>query len=282
MNLFTIIFQFILTIPLTIILSYFQKKDSKRINSILIPTIYIIIVSAICPIVRENVFLIVIFEILIRNFYITNISNNSQNLTDFSSIIDTLISICLSFFTYNYFLKDLDNILPTAEEIKPFLWFLIIVYILYLYKISNKEKNVKITLKAQKNKTQKNIIQYAKYKNIYSNIVKSKSDLVNNITYAIMIYEDYRKPKAIRKINDYIASFTRKEIKRGIMQIPSYERYTDEESISISIRNFEKILKNTKLNEESQIKKVLSNYSEIEQQDILNIYQDIVNFNQKG
>ena len=68
MTLTTIILQILLTIPLTILLNHFQNHENNKINKIIIPSIYIIIISALVPTVKENIFLIVIFEIFIRNF----------------------------------------------------------------------------------------------------------------------------------------------------------------------------------------------------------------------
>ena len=139
MALSTLIFQIFLAIPLTIILGYFQNKEKRRLNQILLPTIYIIIISALIPIVKENVFLIVIFEIFIRNFYLTTITNQNYKISNLTFILESFISISLSLFTYNYFINKVESVIPNPEDIKPFIWFLIILYIFSLYKISNKE-----------------------------------------------------------------------------------------------------------------------------------------------
>ena len=105
MTLTTIILQILLTIPLTIILNYFKKEENRRINQLIIPSLYIIIISALIPSVKENIFLIVVFEIFIRNFYITNIVNGNNEISTFTYIIESIISIAISLFTYNYFIS---------------------------------------------------------------------------------------------------------------------------------------------------------------------------------
>ena len=65
------------------------------------------------------------------------------------------------------------------------------------------------------------------------------------------------------------------------MQIPSYERLSDEASIKVVVDSFEKQLKNTKLKEEEKLNKLLSNYKTEEQQDIIAIYNEIVEFSKK-
>ena len=281
MTLITIILQILLTIPLTIILNHFQKEENRRINQLLIPSLYIIIISALIPSIKENIFLIVVFEIFIRNFYITNVVNSNAEISNTTYILESIVSIALSLFTYNYFIGQVDTVIPNSEDIKGFIWFLIILYATYLYNLSTKNKVKEEKIKDTKRKKEKTIMQYAKFKNLYSPLVKSKNELINNLTYAIMIFEDYRTPKIYRNINTYIGAVTKKETKYGIMQIPSYERISDEESIKHVISDFEKQLKNTKLKEEDQLQKLLSNYKKSEQQEIISIYNEILEFSKK-
>lgn len=281
MNLMTLILQIILTIPLTILLNYFSTKENRRLNQLLIPSIYIVIISALLPIVKENIFLIVVFEIFIRNFYITNITNRDNEISNTMFIFESILSIALSLFTYNYFIGAVDSVIPNPEDIKPFVWFLIILYISSLYKISTKDKTKTAKAKSIVRKKEHIIMQYAKYKNIYSSIVKSKNQTINNLVYAIMIYNNYKTPAFYRNINAYIGAITKKETAYGIMQIKSYNRVSDEESIKMTIAEFEKSLKNTKLNESSQIEKLLKDYKIEEQKEILSIYENIVEFSKK-
>lgn len=281
MTLLTILIQIILTIPLTILLNYYQKEQQRKINQILIPTIYTIIVSALIPSVKENVFLIVIFEIFIRNFYITNIVNKPANSKPLTSIIENIISVGLSIFTYNYFISKVDSVIPNPEEIKGFIWFLIMLYVVYLYSLktkNNKELEQKENIKL---KSEQIIMQYAKLKNKYSSIVKAKNQLINNTIYSIMIFEEFRTPRIYRNINSTLSTILRKETKHGIMQIASVDRISDEESISITLTDFEKSLKNTKLKESEKLDKLLTKYTNEEKESIKNIYKEIVEFCKK-
>lgn len=281
MTLSTIIIQVLLTIPLTILLNYFNNKENRRLNQILIPSIYIILISALLPSIKENIFLIVIFEIFIRNFYVTNITNRQVETSVFTFIIESILSIALSLFTYNYFINQVATVIPNPEEIKGFIWFLIILYIANLYKVNSQNKVVKEKTQNIKRKKEKTIMQYAKFKNMYSQIVNSSEDMINNLTYATMIYEDYKTPKFYRNINSYIGAVTKKETKYGIMQIPSYTRLSDEESIRRVIENFESKKKESKLKDNELLSELLNNYSEDSKKDILSIYNEILEFTQK-
>ena len=99
MNLGTLLIQILLTVPLTIILNFFKSKENRRINQILIPSVYIIVIAALVPYVKENIFLIVIFELFIRNFYITNIVNQEKEISSTTCIREGLISSALSLVT---------------------------------------------------------------------------------------------------------------------------------------------------------------------------------------
>ncbi len=281
MNLTTLLLQIVLTIPLTIILNYFKKKENRRINELLIPSIYIIVVAALLPVVKTNIFLIVIFEIFIRNFYVTNVVNQDKEISNAMFIIESIISIALSLFTYNYFISKVDTVIPDPETIKPFIWFLIIIFVAYLFKISTKDRVIKESKNQKKYKKEQIIIKYAKYKNMYSNIVKSKNTNINNLVYALMIHNDNHNPKITRTFKEYLGLVTKKETPYSIMQIPSFNKIKDEEGIELTITNFEKKLKNTKLNETSQIDKLLETYEPSEKEDILAYYEIIKEFQNK-
>lgn len=279
MDLLTLIIQIILTIPLTIMLNILENKENRSINYILIPSIYIIILSALFPTIKNNIFLIVVFEIFIRNFYITSVISKENKISNTVFIIESVVSIALSLFTYNYFINQVDTVIPNPSDIKPLLWFLIILYISHLYNELTKERKISLKNKDLKIKKEQIIVQYAKFKNQYAKFIKSKNNNINNLIYSIMIYNEYTKPKIYRNIISYIGAITKRETEYGIMRIKSYSHLTDEESIKLTISNFEKILKNTKLKEQDQINKILNNYNIKEQDQIKEIYKEIIEFN---
>ena len=281
MTLITLIAQILLTIPLTIILKYINKKENNLINRLIIPTVYIIIVSALIPKVSNNIYLIVVFEIFIRNFYVTNISGEETTTSKTSFLIESLLSVILSIFTYSYFISKVDTVIPNPEDIKGFIWFLIIIYLVSLYKISTKDKQAMSEIKKKTLKSEKVIMQYAKFKNLYYDIIKSKNNVINNLTYAIMINEEYKNPSTYRKVKENFNAILRKEYSYGIMQEKSVYHISDRESIINAINRFEKLLKNNNLKEKEQVEKILNNYADEDKTNIMNIYTIITDFNKK-
>lgn len=281
MSLITLISQIVLTVPLTIILNFFKNKEHRMINHLLIPSIYIVIISALIPSVSSNIFLIVVFEIFIRNFYVTNIVNQENDISKGAFLIECILTIGLSLFTYNYFISKVNTVIPDPEEIKGFIWFLIILYIAGLYNMTTKDKAFKAKAKKKTLKNEKVIMQYARFKNLYFDSIRSKSEVINNLVYAIMINEEYKNPTTYRKLKENVNAILRREYTYGIMQEKSPYRVSDRVSIDNAVKNFEKTLKNTILKEKEQLDKLLTSYNEEDKTNILNIYNIIVEFNKK-
>lgn len=278
MTLTTLIIQILLTLPLTFIINTLSKKDNNTIHRIIVPTVYTIILAALIPSIKENIFLIVIFELFIRNFYISNFSNKANNITKF--LIEALLSVALCLFTYNQFISKIDNVLPTPESIKPFLWFLMIVYIYTLCKPQINKVNQMIPEKRTVDK-ENTIMLFAKYKNKYHKVIKTKNILITNLVYSIMIYNGITKPTALRKATELKGIITTKPVPYGIMQVTSKIKITDEESIGIVVSNFEKQIKDSKLKENDKVDKLLSEYNNESKQEIKEIYNEITEFLKK-
>ena len=117
------------------------------------------------------------------------------------------------------------------------------------------------------------------YKNKYSSIINSKTNTVNNLTYAIMIYESLNTPVFNRKIEEYIGAVSKTETKYGIMRIKSYNHLTDEESIKIVLEKLEQDYKSLK--DKKALNTIINSYNDIEKEDILTIYNQIVEFSKK-
>ena len=278
MTLTTLLTQLALTIPLTLIIGSINKKENGTLNKIIFPSIYIIIIAALLPSVKENIFLIVVFEIFIRNFYVTNFTSRAQQTIKF--ILESLASVAISLFTYNSFISKTSTVLPTPESIKPFLWFLIIIY---LYNLSKQEINKlnKIIPNKKEITTENIIMQYAKNKNKYHNLINSNNKTINNLVYSIIIYNSVNKPFINRKINELSSNFRNEYIQFGIMQYPSKEKITNEESILLSIKDYENKVKGNKITEQKTLDILLENYQDTDKEQILEIYKEINEFNKK-
>ena len=282
MSINTLIIYIISSFVLSIILTKLEKKKQDNIfDYIIISNIYIIIVSGIFKFYRltannDNIFLIILFLVIGNILYLTLIKertilkNNNYNLKKY---IITLIS---SYFINILIINKIDNIFPSIENIRLIIWLLIIGYILIYIK-----KNIEIKVPTNNNLSfyqdkEYVVMQYAKYKNKYNNLVTSKYEEINLLLYSIMIYENYNKPELIRRLDIIKYKLFKEKIKFGIMQIEKNNPITDEESIDISKKKLERIYNTNK-----EIKDIIKKYYKKENEEIEIIYQLIKEFNKK-
>lgn len=274
MNILILFFDLLLTLPLSFIIIYSSQKGKKNIYNLLLPTIYIIIISAIWPQLKSNIFLIPIFELFIRNFYITNIKDEyNDNKKDF---IYSILSIIISTIIYNVFISKVNNVLPQPEEFKSLLWFLIIIFI-YLYFADRQTSSSPTYLKSLSNKKEYVVMQYAKFKTKYGKVVNSKNEKINLLTYAIMIHENYQHPVFYRNISSYLNHLLNKKNYYGIMQVSSPIPISDEESIKIVLDDLEKNLKKEDLTKKN-IEQYLKKENELRKNEIMTVYEYLQEF----
>ncbi len=277
--------HFVFTLPLFFITEYFNKKDISIIQKILIPVIYIIIVAGLFSEIKSNIYLIVVFEVILHSFYTNNIVNKNILLNKKEYYINSIVSIVLSIFIYDYFISKVDDILPVASEFRGLLWFLVIIFLYDLLKnnlVKVKSKNQNSSLDHQNEYV---VMMYAKMKNKYYKLIKSKEKLINRLTYAIMIYENYRIPFIYRKINNMKNRFIKGNKKYGIMQIESEYEIDDEKSIRLTMNMLDKDYSkmDKKLSDEKTIINLLKKkYGDEESINyVLSIYNRLLEFDNK-
>jgi len=282
MNLFNILIQLVFTVPLFCIIEYFNKKEISNIQKILIPVVYIIILCGFCTEIKSNIYLIVIFEFFLRNFYQNYVVNKDILVNKKEYFFNSLISIILSIFIYDYYISKVDNIFPLPSEFRSLLWFLIIIFIYVLFKnTGSKVTKVKKDSFIDR-KREYVVVMYAKFKSKYYRIVKSKNMVINRLVYSIMIYENYKNPCFYRKFGNLINRFVNKEYKYGIMQVESDKEIDDEKSIKLAITKLEKSY--SKLDKKMTEKDIVLNllrekYDNNDYiKDIVDIYDEITDF----
>jgi len=176
----------------------------------------------------------------------------------------------------------MDNIFPNTETTKLLIWLFIIGYTLLYIK-----KNIDIKIPTDNNISfyqdkEYIVMQYAKYKTKYNNLISSKNNYLNQLIYAIMIYENYNKPEIIRKTDILKYKLFHEENKFGIMQIEKKQPITDEESIDLVLKKLERIYNNNikeKIGELDTIKILIKKYYKKDIKEIVSIYQTISKFN---
>ena len=282
MKLSVIFIQLLLSLPLLGIMEYFNNKKISNIQKILIPVIYIVIVSGLCMDIKDNIYLIVIFQVVMHEFYINNVTGNNLLINKKEYLINSLVSVILSIFIYNYYISKVDSILPLPNEFRSILWFLIIIFIYCLLKEHLKVSSPN-NVSFIERKREYVIVMYAKLKNRYFKVIKSKKDLVNKLIYAMMIYENYTHPLISRKITVIKRKIFENTYHYGIMQVESNQEIDDEESIRRRMDEIEKIITKKSNKSKNDIRSILEEiYSDTNKiNNICDIYDEIISFENK-
>ena len=283
-----IIFMIYLSLSFILFVIENLKNNLKEITKkVIIPIIYIIILSGIFSglninNLNNNIFLIIVLEFIIRLYYENYILKKNITVIDEKSIIYYPVVIIISYIINKDLINKVASIFPTAEEMKLILWF-IIIYILI-----NKLKDFEIKdINNNKNNTliKKDyyITNYYKLKIKYNDILFIQLD--NELLLSIMVNENYNRPEYLRKIdnikNKYFSTLT----KQGIMQVESNKIIDDLESIKLSEKKIEKISKklDTKKIKKSELNtEIIKEYykNETDKQKItIEIYNEIMSFN---
>ena len=286
MDLLQIILYLGFAIILFFILNYFQKFEDKTPSiMIIIPVIYIILISGISFVDTSCIYLVILMEMFIRIYY-TKIILNQEELMNTNYYIQNYgLAIILAFIVTRCFIIKVDSIFPTASEWRMGIWFLII---LFLYKTLNGVVTFKLEKQEQLNfkmKEEMIIVRYAKLKNSYSHLIKSKNKDFNSLIYAIMIFKDYHRSNFLRSVDKIRFRFTGKTMKMGIMQVETNKEISDEDSIKMVIKDLNKIEKelstNKKIKKQDLYQELLREYGFNNIDDVFNIYKTIKDFDNK-
>lgn len=291
MNALMIATYFMFAIILFYILNYFDSNNKNRnIIHIILPAIYIIILSALIKSVDlENwnnfLFIVPIFELIIRLFYVKSILHQESLVNNNYYLKIYSLTILLSYFVNSIFITKVENVLPTAEEMRTGIWFLIIVFCYSIMK-----ENIKVDITKDKStfiekKQEYTVVSYARFKNLYKDIIETEHRELIPAIYAIMIYENYRRPLFFRKLDKLKFHLKPKTMKMGIMQVQSKKEIDDEKSIELVTKTLEKYLskqQSTKKISNDNIKDLIKTYyGKEDSRDIIDIYNKIIEFNKE-
>lgn len=228
MNLTIILIELLLAIFLFLLMNLKEIKNLNRIDNIIIPNIYLILVSSLLPKLKNYVILILFFYLTIDFIFVFLITKRGlfKNLKVYYQ--DRILVLILGLLSYQFFLLKVTYAFVDMDVFKNFIWVLILLY-------GYQKLNVKsIKLDSLEEQMQEDdfqefvVVLYAKLKNKYGYLIKSDSK-IEEMLYSFMIYETYLKS------NHFVLFLKKKYINKehsyGIMQVESNEKINDEESI---------------------------------------------------
>ncbi|HEY0057737.1 MAG TPA: hypothetical protein VGB56_01300 [Flavisolibacter sp.] len=240
-------------------ISIFIKADEAPALNFLIrvltPVVYIILVASALYYLKldkyvNNIYLANVYYILFR-FSFSVITNRFLLLNWSRQILYWVCIIALSYLTYEKLIKIKANLLPDFTTISNELWIIILIF---LFQIAN---NIQIPTDLSI-KRRNNYIR-ARYQLFKKHYGKQIAEITNNkileaLTYAILIYEDFNRPKLVRLAENINHFFSNKPHTLGVMQVRSEKLLSDKESVVLGtqkiVRAYNKCLSENRNEEE--------------------------------
>lgn len=200
------------------------------------PIVYLFIISAVLYKIEldrfvTNIYFISIYYVGFRLVF-NLLTNRGLLMNWYRQILYWISIITISYFSYSEIIYRKENILPDFETISNELWIIILIFLFHTLnqiRISS-DKTIK-----RKENYLKNRLAF--FKNKYSGLVNGKidNDKLKSIVYAIMIYEDFNRPKVARLIENVRFKLTGKRHSLGLMQVQTTKFIDDRKSVELGI-----------------------------------------------
>jgi hypothetical protein len=214
---------------------FVKSEEAPALNfliRVLTPAAYIIVVSTTLYYFGldkyvKNIFLVNIYYIIFRLLF-NILTNRGLLLNWYKQLLYWGAIIIISYFIYDKLIKVRANILPDFSTVANELWIIILIF---LFQIAN---NIRLsqdgTIKRKHNYLKS---RYVFFKNIYGGLIKeiTRNEVLEAVTYAILIYEDFNRPKLIRQVEYLRFRLTNKPHTLGVMQVLSDKLLSDKESV---------------------------------------------------
>ena len=214
---------------------FVKTEEAPALNfliRVLTPVVYIIIVSTLLYYFGLdkyvwNIFLVNIYYIIFR-LHFNLLTNRGLLLNWYRQFLYWGAIVVISYFTYDKLIKVKTNILPDFTTVANELWIIILIFVFQL--TNNIRLSEDGTVKRKHNYLKR---RHNYFKNLYGKKIKeiTQNEALESITYAILIYEDFNRPKLVRIIENLKFRITKKSHTLGVMQVKTNKLLTDNESV---------------------------------------------------
>ncbi len=282
-----VFFAFLLFLFLNLMI---KKFHLTKLEYILFTNIFLVFLAGIASCLHYNlfcddIFIIVVFEFLIRMLYTTYLLDKDFFARDEKILPLYLGNVVTAYLLNQFIIRQVDMVFLNPEQLKFLLWVFII---LFLYHFFGKKENISIIKCSSfikydiKSKKSYIVLQYSKMKQRYGKDIQIKGDL-RFLIYALMIYENYRRPSFFRRLDYLRYQYDHIPRKQGIMQVNTKKIISDVESIEMVEKKLERLQNKKKTKKmEVDVFELLKAYGkkkeEIEQ--IASIYQELKEFSE--
>ena len=238
-----VFFSFLLFMFLNFIVKRFSLT---KIQYVLFTNIFLVFLASVASYFHLNafcddIFIIVIFEFLIRMLYTTYLLEKDFFSKEEGILPLYLGNVVVAYLLNQFIIRQVDMVFLNPEQLKFLLWVFIILFIYHFFhrpdmiSIQNSTKKFSIAERGQYI-----ILQYAKMKQKYGKDIGVQGDM-RFLIYAIMIFENYKRPSFFRQLDYFRYQFDHVPKKQGIMQVDSKKILSDIESIEFVEKKLEKL-----------------------------------------
>ena len=276
------IIYIVLGIILFIIIKYIDiKYKINRREWLILSIIFMLVFAGILVRLGINytsdIFLVFVFMMLADIFYNSYILEQDFFSKEDKNIYYYILLIIIGFIINQEFINKVEEVFLTGEDLRLIIWLLVIIY-LYKFSISKNifSNNKETTKFISKDSI---LISYVKLKEKYYEECNYDNKDISNIIYSIMIYENKKRSKLLRKIDNFNYKINGGIKKLGIMQVESKKFITDSESINITYKKITKLYDKYNKKKDKNISfKVLDDYLKEESNNVKYIYEIIRKF----
>lgn len=264
----------ILGILLFLLILYGKEKYELTKSQVMIFSfVYLLVVAGVFSrfgqyAFNENIFMIIVVETICQLIYVSyfldqNFFNKEDKYVSFY-----IFKIILSFLINKELIIQVKDVFLSGEDLKLVVWLLIIVYLYQFFK--EREISIKSSKEEKNISRERIVLSFTKLKLSFEDSIDSDRKLV---LYAIMIFQNYQRPKVFRVIDNILFKINNKSRKLGIMQVMSKKFINDYESIEIVSKKIDKLYEKHK----DDIK-VIHLYDKNNGKEIGYIYEEIKKF----
>ena len=224
---------------------------------------------------NDNIFLVLVFKFILELIYdIYFLEEDYFNRED-SNVKWAVLEIVLMFILNQELINKVDDVFLSGENLKMIVWLFIVGYVYNFYK-NNKSIIVGVNSTEKSISREKIVVSYAKLKLNYDEDIVVKSDKTRLIIYTIMIFNNYKRPAFLRRIDNIIFKVKGTSRKLGIMQVKSKKFITDLDSINIVIKKMLKL--EEKYKGKDNYKEILTGYDKENSEKLIYIYDVLKKF----
>lgn len=283
MSLMTWIFYFVIGFLIFLGINLLRERYTfTKIQSLVFSLFFVLVVAGVASRLglttfNENIFLILVFKFIIELFYnIYFLEKDFFNKED-SNVKWAIVEIILMFIINQELINKVNDVFLSGENLKIIIWLFILGYIYNFYKncsLVNKTIN-----KEEKTISKESIVvSFARCKLDFGEDVKLKNEKNKLIIYAIMIFNNYERPKILRKFDNMIFKINGVPKKLGIMQVLSKKFITDSESVEIVCKKIDKLGEKVKDNKKDNYKEIFIGYDKKNSDKLIYIYEELRKF----